>query len=151
MNKILFILVLLSMSGCSSIPMAPIADDNLRKTFINADVRQAGIYIYRNPIFFGDAVTRKVKLDGNYIGRLPVNTYLYIPANAGSHTLSTESSVSDNEIKLVLNGGKNYFLKQSISPGAPLMGAAANLEIVDEETGKSEILIKSLISPASNE
>lgn len=151
MKKIILLLAFFMITGCSSIPYATKDEDSYRKQFNISDESQAGIYIYRNSIFFADAVTREIKLNGSYVGSLPVESYLYLSVGPGNHTLSTESSVSDNEIFLTTEKGKNYFLKQALSLGVPLMGAAANLKLVSEEIGKKEILKKSLIAPINND
>lgn len=135
------------LTGCASVKMASQEENNLRKQFTAPKEGQVGLYIYRRAIFFGDGITRKINLDGHYVGGLPVETYLFLSVGAGSHTLSTESSVSDNKIELTLEEGKNYFIKQFMYPGAPFMGSAANLRIVSDEIGKKEILEIELIAP----
>ena len=133
------------MTGCASIPMASIEDDSLRKEFLAPEKGQAGIYIYRASIFFGDAVTKEIRLDENFIGRLKINTYLYQEVVEGNHILSTKTSIGFNEIELTFEGGKNYFLKQSYSIGAPLAGRATNLNIVSNEIGREEVTKYKLI------
>lgn len=144
-------MVITIISGCASTPLASVEEDQLRKEFSTPEEGMAGIYIYRPSIFIGDAVTREIKLDGNFIGKLKVNTYLYQEVSSGEHILATESSIDFNEIKTIFNPGENYFFKQAYSLGVPFMGAATNLNKVSVESGKKEILKSRLVvEPVNN-
>src|SRR5512145_2349153 len=63
MLKKLLVLVTFAFSvyltGCATVPMAPTADDQLRKQFSSPGEGKAGLYIYRNSTF-GAALTKVV-------------------------------------------------------------------------------------------
>jgi hypothetical protein len=53
------------------------------------------------------------------------------------HTISTESEFSPNSLRLLLERGKNYFVRQYIKLGAFVGGA--DLEVIEPEQAKASI------------
>ncbi len=65
--------------------------------------------------------------------------FLYQEVEGGkSHVVGTESEFSANELNILTEEGRLYFVNQYIKMGAFVGGA--NLELVDEEKGKSEVI-----------
>lgn len=124
-------------SGCASIPMASKEQDTALKQFTLPAGDKAGLYLYRNT-FVGQALRKRLSVDGVVIGQTANKTYFYREIAPGQHTLSTESEFGDNSITLQAEGGKNYFVQQYIKMGAFVGGAG--LKIVSEEEGKQEVL-----------
>ena len=70
LKKILMLFTLVFsvyLTGCATVPMAPTADDQLRKQFSAPLEGNSGLYIYRNSAF-GGALTKVLYLDGQVIG-----------------------------------------------------------------------------------
>lgn len=134
---LLIIITSLGFVGCAKVPMAPSDQDIALKVFKIPKSDRSGIYIYRN-CFVGAALKKTVYLDNKAIGESAENVYFYTTTNPGKHTLSTESEFSNNDLNIVTEGGKNYFIEQYIKIGVFVGGA--NLRLVDEETGKKGVL-----------
>jgi Protein of unknown function (DUF2846) len=133
------------MVGCASVPMASKELDAKAKTFAVPSEGKAGLYVYRDSSL-GAALTKKVSLDGQVIGATASKTYFYTEVLPGSRTLATESEFSDNVLGIAVQVGKNYFVRQYIKLGVFVGGA--NLELVDEKTGKEGVLQCELAAPA---
>ena len=125
------------LSGCASVPMASPEQDAARKQFTAPAADKSGIYVFRNS-FVGQALRKRVSVDGTVLGESANKTYFYKEVAPGNHTLATESEFGDNSITLKTDGGKNYFVRQYIKMGAFVGGAA--LELVSDEEGKKEVL-----------
>lgn len=138
------LVALLFLSGCASVPMASVEEDKIKKQFKSPPRDSSGLYIYRNTNF-GGALKKSVYIDGKMIGETAPMTYFYVRVKAGNHTLSTESEFGENDLKLTAEGGKNYFINQSIKLG--LFVGGASLELVDEKTGRNGVLECSLAQP----
>jgi len=124
-------------SGCASVPMAAIEDDEARKEFRPPSQGHAGLYIYRNSSF-GGALKKSVYLDGEFIGETAPMTYFYREIKSGEIRLSTESEFSNNDLTIVADSGKNHFVRQYIKIG--LFVGGADLELVSEEEGRKGVL-----------
>jgi Protein of unknown function (DUF2846) len=125
------------LSGCASVPMAPPEQDTARKQFSAPAADKSGVYIFRNS-FVGQALKKRVSVDGTLLGETANKTYFYREVSPGSHTISTESEFGDNTVTLQAEAGKNYFVRQYIKMGVFTGGAA--LQMVSEEDGKKEVL-----------
>jgi hypothetical protein len=125
------------LSGCASVPMAPVEQDAALKTFSKPASDKAGLYVFRNT-FVGQALKKTVSLDGSVIGETANKVYFYREISPGQHTLSTESEFSDNEVTFLAESETNYFAEQYIKLGVFVGGA--NVQIVSEEDGKKGVL-----------
>lgn len=121
--------------------MASAQRDAELKTFPAPEEGNAGIYIYRNS-FVGQALKKDLYINGERLGESANKTYFYRQVEPGEHTLSTESEFSDNAFKLLVEAGRNYFVRQYIKMGVFVGGA--NLELVNEEEGKKGVLASGL-------
>jgi len=128
---------LVFLSGCASVPMASMEEDRLRKEFSPPPEGMAGLYIYRNTNM-GGALKKTIKVDGEVLGESGPMTYFYIDVTPGSHTLSTESEFSDNDLVITTEAGHNYFVHQHIKLGVFVGGA--KFELVSAEEGKEGVL-----------
>ena len=124
-------------AGCASVPMESKEASNQAKQFASPPQGQAGLYIYRGS-GIGSALKKEIRVDGKCVGKSAPNVFFYEQVPGGSeHLITTESEFSPNELKLVMNSGMNYFVRQYIKMGVFVGGA--NLEVVDEATGKQAI------------
>lgn len=144
MNKTLAIVILAAstiFTGCASVALAPKEQDAALKTFTAPPADKSAIYIYRNS-FVGQALKKNVYVNGALVGESANKVYFYRQVTPGTNKISTESEFSDNEINLITEGGKNYFVEQYISMGVFVGGA--NVKQVSEDEGKKNVLESSL-------
>lgn len=137
----------LILTGCASVNMAPKADSDAAKQFRAPAPDKAGVYIYRNSML-GGALKKDIWLDGKCIGESAPNIFFYTETEGGkSHVIDTESEFSPNSLKVQMEGGKNYFVRQYIKMGAFVGGAG--VEQVTEEQGKQDIQTLELAQPGN--
>ena len=132
-----FVLIMtLWFTGCASVPMAPPAEDEAKKTFAPPTDGMAGIYLFRDSSF-GGALLKSVYIDGKFLGETGPNVYFYTEVDPGQHTFSTESEFSENHLKLTTEANKLYFIRQYIKFGVFVGGA--NFEVVPPDEGKAAV------------
>lgn len=125
------------MSGCASVDMASKAESSKAKEFNPPTQGNAGLYIYRNS-FVGKALKKDILVDGKCVGESAPDVFFYTEVQGGkNHKIDTESEFSDNSLELMLESGKNYFIRQFIKMGVFVGGAG--LEQVTEAQGKEDI------------
>jgi len=128
------LLLLATVAGCASVPMASLDDDTEAKNFtVRTD--KASIYLYRNEVF-GGAIPLTVALDGKVAGQTGPQTYFLWEVEPGPHEVS---SISENTSTLALDteAGKAYYIWQEVKMG--LWMARSLLQEVDEETGRKGV------------
>ena len=132
-NLVIFIFaIVVWLSGCASVPMAPQAEDKARKAFGPPSQGMAGLYIFRDSSF-GGALLKSIYIDGKFLGESGPNVYFYTELKPGQHILSTESEFSENHLKLTMQDDQNYFVRQYIKFGVFVGGA--DFEVVSPEKG----------------
>ena len=139
LKKVLMLLSLvlsIYLTGCATVPMASIEDDQLRKQFSAPSEGKAGVYIYRNSNF-GSALKKEVYIDEQLVGVTAPMTYFYKEVSSGQHKLSTQSEFGNNDLVIMTDPGLNYYVRQYIKMGVFVGGA--NLELVPEEDGKKGV------------
>jgi hypothetical protein len=124
------------LTGCASVPMAPMEQDSALKAFSQPVADKAGLYVYRNS-FVGQALKKNVYIDGVLLGETANKIYFYKAITPGQHQISTESEFSDNAITFQAEGGKNYFAEQYIRMGVFVGGA--NVRMVSEQEGMEAV------------
>lgn len=133
------------LSGCASVPMAPVEQDTALKTFQAPPQDKAALYIYRDSLG-GKSLKKTVSIDGKVIGETANNTYFHRLLAPGMHTLSTESEFGENSIPLAAKAGETYFVRQKIKMGVFVGGA--KLEVVPANEGRVAVLKSKLAQPA---
>ena len=124
-------------SGCASVQMAPKADSAKAKEFAAPKAGNAGVYLYRNS-FVGQALKKDLWIDGKCIGESAPDVFFYTEVEGGKlHKIDTESEFSPNTLEIMLEAGKNYFIRQFIKIGVFVGGAG--VEQVPEEQGKADV------------
>ncbi|CAK7071633.1 MAG: hypothetical protein DELT_01920 [Desulfovibrio sp.] len=131
--------VLLCMPGCASVPLATPEMSSSAKEFAPPSANMAGLYIYRSS-FGGQALKKDIWVNGECVGQSANDVFFYreVPGDT-EHTIATESEFSANELKVMVQSGMNYFIRQYIKMGFFVGGAG--LEVIDPETAK-EIIAK---------
>lgn len=124
-------------AGCASVPMETAELTEEARLFKAPEEGYAGLYIYRDS-FMGKALKKDIWVNDKCVGESAANVFFYeeYPGDQ-EYLISTESEFSPNSIKLLLEAGKNYFVRQYIKIG--LLVGGADLEVEDQEVGKAAI------------
>ena len=138
MKNILVIIFIASIvSGCASVKMENKELSEKTKQFSKPTSGNSGLYIYRDSIL-GTAIKKDIWVDGKCIGESAIKVFFYTEVTGGKeHVIATESEFSPNELSILAEEGKNYFIRQFIKFGLFVPGAG--LEIIPEEKGKAAI------------
>ena len=131
----LSLLAAVLITGCASVDMASPEASAKAKRFEAPSEGKAGVYIYRNS-FVGKSLKKDLWIDGKCVGESAPNVFFYTEVKGGERH-KIESEFSPNALELMLEAGKNYFIRQFIKMGAFVGGA--DLEQVSEEQGKADI------------
>ncbi len=136
----------LFLAGCGSIPMQSQEVSDTMKLFPPPSEGKAGLYIFRTDTlsagFVGGILKKDIWIDGKCIGESKPKTFFYEEIAAGvEHTISTESNpfFLPDELELIPEMGKNYFIEQYMEMKFLTGGAEAKLRLVDEAAGKAEV------------
>lgn len=130
------IVVLISVlfTGCASVKMENKEVSDKLKQFAPPTTGNAGLYMFRDSSF-GAALKKDIFVNGKCVGESASNVFFYTEVAGGKeHEIATESEFSPNTLKLMVEAGKNYFVRQYIKMG--LLVGGANLEVVPEDQGK---------------
>lgn len=135
-TPVLTIVAALLVSGCASVQMVSKEESTKAKEFNLPAQGKAGVYVYRDS-FVGKALKKDIWIDGKCVGESAPDVFFYTEVEGGSRKIETESEFSPNALELVVEGGKNYFIRQYIKLGVLIGGAG--LEQVAEEQGKKDV------------
>jgi hypothetical protein len=138
----LFVLLILVVSGCASVPMADPARDAELKTFA-PKTDKAALYVFRNETF-GAAIKMTVLLDGRILGDTASKTYLYTDLEPGNHRLISKTE-NDSTLDFTAIAGKIYYVWQEVKMG--FFAARSSLQLVDDKTGQAGVMESKLASP----
>jgi len=137
----------LLLTGCASVNMAPKEESSKAKQFAQPSGTNAGLYIYRNS-FVGKALKKDIWVDGKCVGESAPDVFFYTEVEGGkTHKIDTESEFSPNTLELMVDAGKNYFVRQYIKMGAFVGGAG--VEQIPEEQGKRDVAALELAKPGT--
>jgi hypothetical protein len=133
--------MLMLVSACASVPMAPLEMDMKAKN-MSAPKDKALVYLYRNESM-GGAVKMTVNLDGRFAGQTASKTYFMWLLAPGKHEFT---SVTENTSTLNLDAkaGDTYYIWQEVKMGA--WAARSNLQLVDKAKGKQGVEESKLIA-----
>ena len=122
-QRLVFMFVMLLMSGCQSVPEA---SSDLKQQALNftPPSGMAGLYVIRPYHFAGSAVNWLVRLDYQDFGLLETSSYLYSPILPGKHFLRMGQEGSKVET-FVAEAGVTYYyrMKPSFHPIARISEA----------------------------
>ncbi len=129
--------IALTLGGCASVPMESKEASEHAKKFEAPTDGNAGLYVYRDS-FVGKALKKDIWIDNDCLGESASDVFFYkqIPGDK-EYTISTESEFSPNSLSLLLERGKNYFVRQFIKMGVFVGGA--DLEVIEPEKAKESI------------
>ena len=147
MKKLITSIALLALLvGCASVKMEDKAASERAKQFAQPSSGRAGLYVYRDSTF-GAALKKSVWVDDKCIGESAPNVFFYTEVAPGNRKVSTQSEFSPNDLALMVEAGKNYFVRQFIKMGVFVGGAG--LESVPEEQGRAAVAKLELASPGT--
>lgn len=126
------------LSACAAVPPASVEQTMFAKSFPAPSAGKAAVYIFRDS-FLGAGLKKDVWINGYCVGETAAHTFFHVevPGNA-THHIATESEFSPNVLQLYMYAGQRYFIRQYIKMGVFVGGA--NLELVDENTGRAAIM-----------
>ncbi len=133
--------LILLLTGCASVPMAPLDQDVKAKEFSTAP-NKASLYIYRNESM-GGAIPMTVTVNGKALGQTAAQTYFRLNVIPGKYTVESHAENVSN-LPLSLEAGKNYFVWQEMKMGFWM--ARSLLQQVDENTGRAGVMESKLIA-----
>ncbi|MBD9382823.1 DUF2846 domain-containing protein [Achromobacter sp. K91] len=136
----------MTVAGCANVPMAPAEQNKQAKSFPAPDEGKSGLYVYRDS-FVGKALKKDVYVNGKCLGETADRVFFYTQvAGNEQHKVSTESEFSPNDLMVMMEAGKNYFVRQFIKMGVFVGGAG--VEQVTEEEGQ-RVISKSEVNLAA--
>ncbi|MFD0666268.1 DUF2846 domain-containing protein [Ramlibacter sp. MAHUQ-53] len=137
----------LLMTGCASVNLAPKEEATRAKAFDAPAAGQAGVYVYRNSAV-GRALKKDIHIDGKCLGESAPDVFFYTQLPGGKrYRFETESEFSPNALEVMLDAGKNYFIRQFIKLGVFVGGA--DLEQVSEEQGRLDVAKLEMAQPGT--
>lgn len=139
------VLVLL-LSGCASVPMAPLDQDTKAKDF-SPIPNKASLYIYRNESF-GAAIPMTVSVNGKALGQTAAQTYFRLNLTPGKYNVESHAE-NVSSLPLTTEAGKNYFVWQEVKMG--MWMARSLLQQTDETTGRAGVMESKLIASSVSE
>ncbi|MDR2030738.1 MAG: DUF2846 domain-containing protein [Azoarcus sp.] len=143
--SILMVAVVLPVSGCASVEMAPKAESARAKEFNPPSQGNAGVYIYRDSSR-GKTLKRNIWIDGKCVGESVSDVFFYTEVEGDkTHEVDTESEFSPNTLELLFESGKHYFIRQIIKTGIFISGTG--LVQVSEKQGKEDVAELEMAKP----
>lgn len=134
----IFVLLL---SGCASVPMAPLDHDAKAKDF-SPIPDKASLYIYRNESF-GAAIPMTVSVNGKALGQTAAQTYFRLNLTPGKYNVESHAE-NVSSLPITMEAGKNYFVWQEVKMG--MWMARSLLQQTDETTGRAGVIESKLIA-----
>lgn len=133
MKKIMFAVIAvfaLMLSGCATVPVqqdAALVEQ--AKSFSPAPQDQAFVYVYRDD-WKAKLAAMKVYLDDKPVGATVNKTFLLMKVKPGKHVLSVDSEFSKNNLDLIAEGGKTYYVEHYMRIG--VLFNQSDLEVTTE-------------------
>lgn len=148
MRKIAFVILISALfTGCASVKMESKEASEKAKQFAPPGSGNSGLYIYRDS-FAGKALKKNIWADEKCVGESAPDVFFYTEVTGDKeHVISTESEFSPNKLSLLVEAGKNYFVRQYIKLGVFIGGA--DLELIPEEQGKAAVTKLALATPGT--
>ena len=118
--------VLAFVPGCGTVHKEGKENLSIATSFPAPPSGYAGIYIYRDDGVLAnltkvtvnlDFANKSLYIDGHYIGDTDSSVFFYRLVKPGEHVFQTESVTSENDLKMYVNEGHNYYIEQYAIPG----------------------------------
>jgi len=138
-KAVVYILLLMGLVHCSSVPLENSARDQVAKQFLVKPDR-ANIYIYRNK-FVGGFYKYPISVNGRALGVVSSSTYYVLAVKEGLYKIK-ESYSWPVEYSLSVKNGRNYFIFVDTAMG--FFSPNISIKEQDESDGRDSVLSRSL-------
>lgn len=132
--KLISLLLVLVVTGCASVPMASLEEDNNAKGF-TPPTNKASLYIYRNESF-GGAIPLSVAVNGRVLGQTAAMTYFRLDVLPGKYTIESQAE-NVSTLNISADAGNNYYVWQEVKMG--MWTARSLLQQTDEAAGTAAV------------
>lgn len=133
--------LLILLSGCATVPMAPAEMDARAKDF-SPPAEKASLYIYRDEMF-GAVAPMTVTINGRTLGQTAAKTFFRLNLLPGRYSIESHAE-NIATLALSMEAGRNYFVWQEVKMGLWLPRSL--LRQTDEATGHAGVLESKLIA-----
>lgn len=134
------VVALLLLSGCASVPMAPMEKDAEAKAFA-PPADQGALYIFRDEVF-GAAIPMTVSVNGHVIGQTASNSYFWLELDPGHYRVESHTE-NVSTLPVTVTAGENTYVWQEVKMG--MWMARSLLQEVDAERGRQGVMDSKLI------
>jgi hypothetical protein len=135
-NVIVFLHVMILLSGCAHVPVAS-TDKDFRAKEFQPPEGKANIYVFRLKEFFGDGILFQVAVDGSNASGIAPGTFRLFIADPGKRTVSVNSNENQDAVEIDAQAGRNYFV--DISPKMGLITARVSANLDTDEAGRRSV------------
>lgn len=131
------LVLLATLCACASVPLARRSVDERAKN-LKAPGDAANVYIYRPGGITGIAIKFRLLFDESWVGDLAPSTFVVLTVRPGEHKLVVGTPTGSVDKPLVVEPGRNYYVRTS--PALVLAGPGASVDLVTDETSAREDL-----------
>lgn len=141
---VLYGLLLLMVTSCASVPLAPVEEDTMAKQFSPAEGKCL-VYVVRPARGVGIAITITPVIDKQMVGALREKTYAVAEVEPGKHVVALGGSgmESSSAVTIQAEAGHVYFVQ--VYPKMGMFAARSGVEQMSEEEGKKLVQKSKLI------
>ena len=140
----IFFVVLLAVSGCSSIPKASLAESQQAKLF-ETNPEKASLYIFRGGAE-GSSIEMELRVNGQYVATNLGHTFIKLEVAAGKHYIASRAD-NVERLTLAVSKNKNYFIYQEVKVGQ--ISTTTKLNLVNNSVGQNGVKRCEMISSVS--
>ena len=139
-------IMLLLLSGCISVPMAPLDLDIKAKQFSPVP-NKASLYVYRSELY-GGVQPMAITVNGRTLGQTVGETYFRLNLTPGRYNIESHAE-NVSGLLLTVEAGKNYFVWQEVKMG--MWTGRSQLHQTDERNGRAGVMESKLIAMSISE
>lgn len=141
---VLYGVLLLMVTSCVSVPLAPVEEDTTAKQFSPAQGKCL-VYVVRPSKVTGGGITITPVVDKQMVGALKAETYAVVEVSPGKHVVALGGSGMETSAAVTIEAeaGNVYFVQ--VYPKMGMFAARAGVEQISEEEGKKLVQQSKLI------
>ncbi len=134
--RLILAAIVVSLSACASVPMAPEHLDVQAKTFSPPPPDRAHVYVYRNELMSGSSEFH-LRLNGQPAGSTQAKTFALLSVGPGPNKLESEAS-NTSELLFHAQPGQTLFVWQEVKLGLGFF-PRNKLQLVDPSVGAAGV------------
>ena len=140
----LYGVLLLMVTSCVSVPLAPVEEDATAKQFSPAQGKCL-VYLVRPAKGVGMGITITPVVDRQMVGALKAETYAVVEVSPGKHVVALGGSGMETSAAVTIEAeaGQVYFVQ--VYPKMGMFAARSGVEQMSEEEGKKLVQESKLI------